>query len=153
MQTFFERDYIEVSFDAKNNWIYANWKGYQSDASVVEGCEAILAAMSHFSATKVLNDNRLVQGIWTGVADWLARDWFQRMRIAGMKRFALLYSPSRLSRISADAAMLPADPESRHVRGFDDERLATIWLAMTDIPANPQMDTSQTAQGSEADIG
>lgn len=127
------RDFVEISFDTNNNWLHANWNGYQSDASVKEGCELILEALTRFNVSKVLNDNRQVLGIWTGVADWLARNWFPRMRAAGMKRFALIYSPSRMSQVSADAAMLLYDPDGRDVVGFYSESAAIGWLAIADV--------------------
>ncbi|MFC7518680.1 hypothetical protein ACFQUU_27085 [Herbaspirillum sp. GCM10030257] len=51
--------------------------------------------------------------------------------MAGMKRFALIYSSSRMSQISADAAMLLYDPEGRDVVGFHSETAAIEWLSMT----------------------
>lgn len=138
------RDFVEISFDSANNWIYANWKGYQSDASVKEGCELLLDALTRLKVEKVLNDNRQVLGIWTGAADWIARDWFPRMRIAGMKKFALVYSPSRLSQVSADAAMLLFDPEGRDVVGFFAESVAVSWLATDTLTITLSNEKSET---------
>lgn len=133
LQKLYRRDFVEISFDSSNAWIYADWRGYQSDASIKEGCELILEALIRFNVSKVLNDNRQVVGIWTGVADWMARDWFPRMSNAGMRKFALVYSSSRLSQVSADAAMLLYDPDGHEVVGFFAESVATSWLRMSDV--------------------
>lgn len=145
LQEIYQRDFVEISFDSLNRWIYADWKGYQSDASVKEGCELILEALTHFNASSIFNDNRQVVGIWTGVADWIARDWFPRMRAAGMRKFALVYSPSRLSQISADAAMLRFDPQGRIVAGFFAEAEAFSWLA------NPESAVALDTEASESE--
>jgi hypothetical protein len=134
LQQIYQHEFVEISVDRKRNWLYANWKGYQSDACIKEGCELMLTAMKEFKAVHILNDNRQVLGIWTGVADWLARNWFPRMRASGMKKFALIYSPSRFSQISADAAMLLYDQEGRDVVGFHSESAAVAWLAQSDEP-------------------
>ena len=142
----FCRDFVDISYDRSNHWIDANWKGYQSDASVKEGCELLLEAMTTYQVAKVLNDNRQVQGIWTGVADWLARDWFPRMRTAGMKKFALIYSPSRFSQLSADAAMLLFDPDGQDVAGFYSENTALTWLATNDYAVMLRPKTEDESQ-------
>lgn len=146
LQKLYHRDFVEISFDASNRWIHADWKGYQSDDSVKEGCELILEALTRFDASRVFNDNRRVVGIWTGVAEWIARDWFPRMRAAGMKKLALVYSPSRLSQISADAAMLQFDPEGRVVAGFFAETAATSWLTSPDSAIALGNETSESLQ-------
>jgi len=128
LQQIYQREFVDISIDQQRNWLYANWKGYQSDASIKEGCELMLVAMKQYKAVHILNDNRQVLGIWTGVADWLARNWFPRMRTSGMKKFALIYSPSRFSQISADAAILLYDQEGRDVVGFHSESAAVGWL-------------------------
>lgn len=146
LQNIHYRDFIEISFDPLTRWIYADWKGYQSDASAKEDCELILAALTRFNASSMFNDNRQVVGIWTGFADWIARDWFPRMRAAGMRKFALVYSPTRLSQISADAAMLHFDPEGRVVAGFFAETEASSWLANSESAFSLDSKESESEQ-------
>lgn len=136
LQKIYHCDFVEVSFDSSNQWIYADWKGYQSDASVKEGCELILEALIQFNVSRVLNDNRRILGIWTGVAEWMACNWYPRMHKAGMKKFALVYSPSRLSQVSADAAMHLFDSEGHTVTGFFEENAAVSWLINTNSTSN-----------------
>lgn len=144
LQHIHHRDFVDINFDSANSWIYANWRGYQSDASVKEGCELLLDTLTCAHAAKVLNDNRQVLGIWTGVADWLAYDWFPRMRIAGMRKFALVYSPGRMSQISADTAMYLFDPDRVDVVGFFSESNATSWLALPEFRTTASREQSGT---------
>jgi hypothetical protein len=133
LQQIHSRDFVEVSVDLTNHWLYAEWNSYQSDASVNEGCELILDALQRYQLTKVLNDNRRVLGIWTGVAEWLAYDWFPRMRTAGMQKFALIQSPARFSQLSANTAMCLFDPEGCDVAGFHSVGAAMTWLVAADL--------------------
>jgi hypothetical protein len=52
-----------------------DWIGYQTEKSVIEGCE------------KMLNDNTRVVGIWTPAAEWVGTNWLPRMEKAGLKQF------------------------------------------------------------------
>lgn len=105
-----------------------DWKGYQTDASIREGCERTLELMVQYQAYKLLNDNSNVLGIWTGVSRWLIFDALPKARKAGRTRFADVYGPSRLSRISAEAALLLPGPKAVDIKSFDNMDAATVWL-------------------------
>lgn len=102
---FFGEAYITIEYDAVNQWIYANWIGYQTEASVMTGCEKMLEALKAFGLTKVLNDNTQVVGIWTPAAHWVGNNWMPRMQEAGLQHFAWIYSPSRLSQVSTNESI------------------------------------------------
>ena len=102
---FFKEAFITIEYDAVNQWIYANWIGYQTEASVMTGCEKMLEALQTFALSKVLNDNTHVIGIWTPAAPWVGNNWMPRMKAAGLKHFAWIYSPSRLSQVSTNESI------------------------------------------------
>ena len=122
----FRETYIEISFNQEAQWIYADWRGFQTVASVKAGCEKILQALQLKSCTKVLNDNTHVQGIWSGASEWVAVDWFPRMRTAGMACFAWVYSPSVFSQLSTDKTLNHTN--EGFVKTFYDLKQATSWL-------------------------
>ena len=37
----FYEDNIAIEYDDQHSWIYADWKGYQTENSVKDGCEKI----------------------------------------------------------------------------------------------------------------
>lgn len=124
---FYKDAFISIQFDKANNWLYVDWTGYQSEESIMNGGEKMLEAMKKFGTTKVLNDNTRVIGIWTPAAKWAGEVWFPEMLKAGLKYFAWIYSPSRLSQVSTDETIKhteQADP----IRTFYDLNEAKEWL-------------------------
>jgi hypothetical protein len=119
-------DHLDIFHEEVEGWLYANWKGYQSVDMVKAGCEEMLRLLTQLRLTKVLNDNTHVTGIWVGAAAWVAGDWFPRMRQAGMRHFAWVQSPTRLSYISATTTVQQAEPGTAVL--FDTLAAATAWL-------------------------
>jgi hypothetical protein len=118
-------EHIDIHHDM-DGWIYADWKGYQSVEMVKSGCDEILHHMAELRLSKVLNDNTNVTGIWVGASYWVAVNWFPRMREAGLRYFAWVQSPSRLSRISATTTIEHTNPGTAEL--FDDVPSASEWL-------------------------
>jgi hypothetical protein len=119
-------DNIDIHHEESEGWLHADWKGYQSVDMVKSGCEEILRHLAALRLSKVLNDNTHVAGIWVDAASWVATDWLPRMRQAGLRHFAWVQSPSRLSQISANTTVEQAPPETAVL--FDDVSSATQWL-------------------------
>ena len=94
------------------------------------GCEKILEALPMFRCSKVLNDNSNVVGIWTPSAAWVAEDWFPRMLIAGLKKFAWIYSPSAFSQISTNE-VLRLLKGNKVIKTFDNVPAGMQWLMTT----------------------
>jgi hypothetical protein len=122
----YSSDNLDLYLDEPGGWLYADWKGYQSVDMVKDGCEEMLRQISARKLTHVLNDNTHVSGIWVGASAWVATDWFPRLREAGMRHFAWVRSPSRLSHISAKTALEQAEPGSAVM--FNDLASAAAWL-------------------------
>ncbi|NMO19509.1 hypothetical protein HPC49_17065 [Pyxidicoccus fallax] len=125
-QPLYTSDHIDIRHEADEGWLYVDWKGYQSVEMVKAGCEEMLRQLTRLGLAKVLNDNTHVTGIWVGAAAWLASSWFPRMRNAGMRHFAWIQSPARLSYVSATTTVQQMDPEMAVL--FDDAEAARAWL-------------------------
>ena len=123
---FFHEEFITIEYDS-NNWLYVDWIGYQTEKSVMEGCEKMLDALIQFKVEKVLNDNTRVIGIWTPAAEWVGSNWLPRMEKAGLNYFAWVYSPSRLSQISTDES-IKKTPLPQLIKTFDTVSNAKEWL-------------------------
>lgn len=128
---FFKEEFITIEYDARNNWLYANWLGYQTEGSVMTGCEKMLEALQTFNPVKVLNDNTHVMGIWTPAAQWVGNNWFPRMEAAGLKYFAWIYSPSRLSQVSTNES-IQHTPLPSLIRTFHSLEEGKSWLQSVD---------------------
>ncbi|WP_034256589.1 hypothetical protein [Adhaeribacter aquaticus] len=126
LEVLVRKPFIEISYDTEGKWIYANWLGFNTVRTVKEGCEDILQALKQYSSDRVLNDNTHVQGIWSGASEWVAVDWFPRMRDAGMKWFGWVYSPSVFSQLSTDKTLNHTN--EGFVKTFYDYEHAAQWL-------------------------
>ncbi|HEX8834515.1 MAG TPA: hypothetical protein VF719_09960, partial [Abditibacteriaceae bacterium] len=62
-------EYISIHQDTDGDWLYVNWIGYQSTASVKSGCKRMLQLMVETQIFDIINDNTLVVGIWSGAAE------------------------------------------------------------------------------------
>ena len=124
----FQNDFLDISYDEKHCCLHLNWKGYLSDAAIKTGINRFIDLMTEHQVFKVLNDNTHTLGIWTGVASWLVFNARPRARDAGLQAFAHVYGPSRLSRISADAALLLLSASATDIKAFDDIDMARHWL-------------------------
>jgi hypothetical protein len=120
--------YFCIYYDTDEAWLYVDWTGYQTSASVMRGCNHMVDWLVHYQTDAVLNDNTCVLGIWSGAAEWGATDWFPRMKAAGMKHFAWVSSPSRLSQVSTDATLSQMDAEPFGVKVFNTIAEARDWL-------------------------
>ncbi|QNF31675.1 hypothetical protein HUW51_02645 [Adhaeribacter swui] len=127
MDKLYSTSQIEIFYDLENNWLYVNWIGFQTTQSVKDGCGKILEYMVSEACTKILNDNTLVEGMWSGAAKWGADVWFPALRGHGLQAFAWIYSPSMLSRLSTDKTLTHAH-QPNYIRTFDDPEEATAWL-------------------------
>lgn len=123
----FYDDNITIEYDDQYNWIYADWKGYQTENSVKDGCEKMLSSLNTVHCSKVLNDNTNVVGIWTPASTWVGTNWLPRVKQAGIKHLAWVYSSSSMSRVSADESIrITSVPEM--IKTFDDLESAKRWL-------------------------
>lgn len=118
---------LDIFHETVDGWLYADWKGYQSVDMVMAGCEQMLRLLRERRLARVLNDHTHVAGIWVGAAEWVAQDWFPRMREAGLRCFAWVHSPYQLSRISTNTVVQQAEPGTAVL--FEDIEAARAWLA------------------------
>jgi len=123
---FYFDDFLTIEADP-NQWLYVDWTGYQTEKSVKDGCEKMLEALLHYKFTKVLNDNTKVLGIWTPASEWVGSNWLPRMKEAGLKHFAWVYSPSIMSQVSTNEA-IKKTPMPELVKTFFSQNEAREWL-------------------------
>jgi hypothetical protein len=94
--------FLTIEYDAKNNWIYNNWIGYQTTESIIKGGEAFLEFLEETKCPYLLNDNQQVVGPWDHGIDWITNEWKPRALASGLTHFAHVVSPDSLSANSAE---------------------------------------------------
>jgi CheY-like chemotaxis protein len=124
----FLESFLDIHHDPATSYLHADWKGYQSIESMRRGCDSILQLMIQQNVDAVLNDNTHVIGAWSNATQWVAENWFPRMKQDGLRRFAWAYGPSKRSQMSADITVEMMGTETHGVRKFHNRREAIAWL-------------------------
>lgn len=125
---FFYEDFLTIEYSDQSNWIYSDWRGHQTERSVKEGCEKLYDALIAFHCSKILNDNTNVAGIWMPAFAWVGGIWLPRVKDAGLKYFAWVYSHSAISRVLADESIRSTDVPDI-VQTFESIESARKWLS------------------------
>ncbi len=120
-------DFCHIDYDLTQKWLYVNWIGYQTEKTVMEGCQKMLELVKELETCCILNDNTNVLGIWTPASVWVGTVWFPQMKAAGLTHFAWIYSPSRMSQVSADEA-ISNTPEPDIIKIFYSLEEGRKWL-------------------------
>jgi len=94
--------FLTIEFDAQNQWVYADWSGYQTRASIMQGANIYLEVLAECNCPYLLNNNSLVAGLWSQNTEWLINDWAPRAVAQGLTHFAHVISPESLARLSAE---------------------------------------------------
>jgi hypothetical protein len=93
--------YFSTEYDPRHNWVYNNWKGYQTFDNVVAGAKACLEKLKKFNCSRILNDNIAVSGPWDHANTWIKEEWIPQAITAGLKYFAHVVTPNTLAEMSA----------------------------------------------------
>jgi hypothetical protein len=123
----FYEEGLDIEYDAYHHWIYANWKGNHTVASVKRGCELTSDLLSAKGCFKLLNDNRMALGKWSEATPWVVEDWVPRQQQKGLRAIAWILSPSNLNRLSS-LKTLDSMHTNIRVEVFNEFSLAKQWL-------------------------
>src|SRR5688500_5993243 len=86
-----------------DGWLYADWIGVQSSNNMVASCEQLLRLLQSRHASNLLIDHTRIEGVASEAAEWVGREWFPRMRHAGLQRTAWVRSPAGHGQLAAEA--------------------------------------------------
>lgn len=120
--------FITVTRPAGKPWLRVQWHGELTDATVVAGCETILAILQEQQLSRFLNDTTHAQGGWTDTVGWLVYDWLPRAQAAGLRHCAHVFGASRGVRLSAGMSLLMFDPAKAGFQPFRNAQAAEQWL-------------------------
>lgn len=122
----YQQSNVEVFWDEKEKWLYVNWTGPQSTAELQRDYEQLLRLLVARNADSVLNDHTNVEGSVITLSEWGAPEWFARMRQAGLRNFAWVFAPDRISQVTVDGIMEASAPGNTRI--FWSVPEAVNWL-------------------------
>jgi hypothetical protein len=124
----FNKVYYTVTYDAINNWNYANWTGFVTADEVIHACNVGLEIIVKNSCPYLLNDNRLISGPWSGANEWIANEWMPQALNAGLRRFAHIVSPNIFSAMAASQLVMKVEHFDFEMQIFQTKEEAVTWL-------------------------
>ncbi|HEX8348758.1 MAG TPA: hypothetical protein VF598_02245 [Hymenobacter sp.] len=117
---------LALSFDAKSQWLYAEWKGEHDTASIVAGCAAIRQCLAKTSCRKVLADSSQAVISWDEAAEWLGKNYFEVIARQGVRYLAWVCSSDLESHAWAKLALQHARQPT--IALFYETTSADVWL-------------------------
>ncbi len=125
----YRADCIEVSYHTEHQYLYIEWIGSLNLHLVRQHGEKVLSLLSKKGCTKILNNNTLVRGPWLDACPYLAEDLLPRLKEAGLKYLAWVYSPNMYSQHSTDQTLDAANRSiKKRINIFYTVEMAQEWL-------------------------
>ncbi|MDF2431604.1 MAG: hypothetical protein JWP44_1235 [Mucilaginibacter sp.] len=118
---------VTIIYNKVKKRLDVDWTGFQNLETVQRGCMQMLKMMQKNNVHKIINDNTHVLGSWSEAVEWTGNQWFPMMEEAGLKYFALIYSPSVFSRLSAKKS-IDVGIGSITAQYFTEMKLAEEWI-------------------------
>jgi hypothetical protein len=123
----FAEPFIEVSFDAENDWIRTDWIGFIDQDKLFKGCDMILQAILQTHSSRILNENTHLTGTWPEMAEWVRKNYLSKLIDNGCKQIAWVVSPLIEDQTSA-LEYLQFTELDIELFLFADVQTATGWL-------------------------
>ncbi|MGB3619361.1 MAG: STAS/SEC14 domain-containing protein [Catalinimonas sp.] len=120
--------YFEGYYDEAGGWFYNNWIGRVASDEVRAAAMHGLTSFERHGHSKLLNDNRRLEGSWGDANDWLAHVWMPRALAAGLKQFAHVVSPDVFAALSAEDFLTLVPEIGFEMRIFESIEAAEAWL-------------------------
>lgn len=119
--------FVELEYDATNQWVVADWIGVHSLGTIKQGMEELLKLIKERKCEKYLNINTRTIGGWETSHGYLAESWAPRAVAEGLKYAAHVMAPGLMARQSAiELQPLVIDTIAFHL--FFDLEKARTWL-------------------------
>ena len=113
--------------DESRDWLFVEWRGQQSQLSILTACSLILEQVRHTGCPKILSDSTRDQNGWANLTDWIAGNYFEQLAACGVVAVAWVL-PTNL-RARADVQRLVAAIERPVTDVFVDTESAFSWLS------------------------
>jgi two-component system CheB/CheR fusion protein len=120
-------DYIHIKVNKPLQILEVDWRGYLNLKTVQEGCMKMIEYLKENKYHKVLNSNINILGNWSDASDWVGKEWFPLIELAGLTHFAWVYSTVTFSQLAAEKSN-ELRTGNVVIKFFDSNELAKEWL-------------------------
>lgn len=128
MQLYFESDYFIVKYSKATHAVINKWITTPTSAEFREGMEALLQAMIHYKASKIVSDTTCMGALLPEDQEWAASHWYLRAVKAGFSHNAIIIPADIFTEMSVHATLDSIEDIVTTVRYFDNIEDAMVWI-------------------------
>lgn len=125
-QVLFERPFLKLTYDTVNRWLYAQWRGHLTLATIREGSDEVLRLVRVHRYQRLLNDNTHVTRLDLTEEEQMSYQIMHLLFEAGLHYLAWIYAPVLQARSYADRSVAGTDWPL--VLTFEEYAPAADWL-------------------------
>jgi len=133
VQVYIDNENVRMHWDSEAQWIYIEYRRWNTTAEVHTGIETFLQAMREHHAPKCLSDARLRRAVQPEAQQELVDVWIPRAAALGLKQLAIVLPKSQLT-LSTVELLETAYRRYVEVEAFATVEEAAAWLSIG-IPA------------------
>lgn len=120
--------YCRITFEESNRYVYLRWYGdYISVEEIARAGNWELDECEKRKTTRIINDNRELNGSWDHSNEWNAEVWLPRALQLGINKLAHIISENIFEKLSAEE-MQVIFAGKIEVRTFKDFESAEQWI-------------------------
>ena len=116
-----------LSFDEKNQWLRATWRGFVDMGEALRGAENYLSTLVKLRCPYLLNDSVALRGPWFDYVEWLEWVWVPQAVGRGRRYVAHVVQADGLSDI-VTATFRGAQVGGLELQVFQQVAEAEAWL-------------------------
>ncbi len=118
---------VYVTIQRRKKYIEAKWQGHITADDVICAAQTFLELIRETPCPYLLNDKSGVTGDWQEANDWLQYEWLPKVKQAGLRYMAHVYSQNMFSKIAARELEERVNPDL-HMKNFYERSKAEDWL-------------------------
>lgn len=131
-QVLLSKPYAEISYDAANKIIIAQWKGFLTLDQVKEGCKAMDEVIEKNKITKHLSDHSQLKVLSKDVQAFITGEWFARVDGLGIRKIAIKVAENVFAQATVQSTLKDKNTEQKvgnmTVETFGSYQAAYEWL-------------------------
>jgi len=124
----YNKTYHQCQYDIANNWVHSRYLEFSRTDEIIEANKTVLEMLKESPTDKLLSDNSLLKGSWTGAVDWLEENWFKYAEEYGLKKHATVLSEDQFSLLSQESHEKGNKNISFEMKTLSDVEAAERWL-------------------------
>ena len=124
-----DEPWLSIVWDEAHQCVYAKFKAFASSVDFRKGTTKILLVVKERNASRLISDNRLLEGVSEVDQLWLRDSWIPMAVGAGLERIAVVVPPSGLGRIASEEIINDSVGKVFYTHTFESLPDAVAWLA------------------------